>query len=331
MARKAVRLLVIRRGLAIEKLVGPPGRGISPNICFCMWAPDDCLVVVRNFKLSSQKVLKRSQRMELGLANKTALVTGGSKGIGLETARALAREGVKVLICARRESALAEAAHDIMRTTQAKIETQPLDVTKVEQIATIPRIVTGKLGRIDILINNAGTGTYKPFLEVTDEELVEGMAINFFAQFRICQRIVPMMIAQGGGRIVNVSGQTGIMTLNPPFLSSCTGPAKSAEIRFSKVLANELAPHNIRVNCVIPGFINTPERFAKWERELAKRRLSPEDATRERSRWSSNQGMRDTRWGTPEEIANLIVFAVSDAASYINGAELVADNAMDKS
>jgi 3-oxoacyl-[acyl-carrier protein] reductase len=98
---------------------------------------------------------------------------------------------------------------------------------------------------------------------------------------------------------------------------------------FSKVY--KLAPHNIRVNCVIPGFINTPERFAKWERELAKRKLSPEDAARERSLWSSNQGMRDTRWGTPEEIANLVVFAVSDAASYINGAELVADNAMDKS
>jgi 3-oxoacyl-[acyl-carrier protein] reductase len=172
-----------------------------------------------------------------------------------------------------------------MRTTQAKVETHPLDVTKVEEIGMIPRIVSDKLGRIDILINNAGTGTYKPFLEVTDEELIEGMAINFFAQFRICQRVVPMMIARGGGRIVNVSGQTGIMTLNPPFLSSCTGPAKSAEIRFSKVLANELAPHNIRVNCVIPGLINTPERFAKWE--LAKRQLSPEDAARERSLWSA--------------------------------------------
>src|SRR5262249_50258369 len=165
----------------------------------------------------------------------------------------------------------------------------------------------------------------------TDAELVYGMAINFFAQFRICQRIVPMMIAQGGGRILNVSGETGIMTLNPPFLSSCTGPAKSAEIRFSKVLANELAPRNIRVNCVIPGFIHTPERFAKWEREMAKRQLSPDEAERERALWSSNQGTRDTRWGRPEEIAYLIVFAVSDAASYINGAELVADNATDKS
>ncbi len=269
--------------------------------------------------------------MELGLAGKTACITGGSKGIGLETARAFAREGVKVLICARREAALADAARDIMQSTQATIETHSLDVTRLDQIEKIPGIVRDKLGRIDILVNNAGTGTYKPFLEVTDEELVQGMEINFFAQFRICQRVVPMMIAQGGGRIVNVSGQTGIMTLNPPFLSSCTGPAKSAEIRFSKVLANELAPHNIRVNCVIPGFINTPERFAKWEREMAKRKLSAEDAERERAQWSSNQGMRDTRWGTPEEIANLIVFAASDAASYINGAELVADNAMDKS
>src|SRR5215469_6132761 len=116
-----------------------------------------------------------------------------------------------------------------MQTTQAKIETYPLDVTKVEQIEMIPRIVREKLGRLDILINNAGTGTYKPFLEVTDEELDEGMTINFFAQFRICQRIVPMMIAQCTRLIVNVSGQTGIMTINTPFLSSCTGPAKSAE------------------------------------------------------------------------------------------------------
>ena len=132
---------------------------------------------------------------------------------------------MKVLICARRESALAEAARDIMQTTQATVETQSLDVTKLDEIETIPHVVKDKLGHVDILINNAGTGTYKPFLEVTDEELVDGMAINFFAQFRICQRIVPMMIAQGGGRIVNISGQTGIMTLNPPFLSSCTGPA----------------------------------------------------------------------------------------------------------
>src|SRR6202795_2254759 len=130
--------------------------------------------------------------MELGLAGKTALVTGGSKGIGLETARALAREGVKVLICARRETALADAARDIMATTQSKIETHSLDVTKVEQIETIPRIVGEKLGRIDILVNNAGTGTYKPFLDVTDKELTDRIPINFFPLVRISQHLVPL-------------------------------------------------------------------------------------------------------------------------------------------
>jgi 3-oxoacyl-[acyl-carrier protein] reductase len=269
--------------------------------------------------------------MKLGLDGKTAIVTGGSKGIGLETARLLAEEGVKVLVCARREDALAEARADIEKTTGARVETFSLDVTDVRQIERLPAVARERLGRIDILVNNAGTGTYKPFLEVTDDELQYGMAINFFAQFRICQRIIPIMIDQKGGSIVNVSGETGIMVTMPPFLSSCTGPAKSAEIRFSKILANEFGPHNIRVNCVVPGFVNTPERFAKWERELAKRNLGAEEAEAERRRWSANNAMRNTRWGTPQELANLIVFALSDRASFVNGAVLVADNAMDKS
>ncbi len=269
--------------------------------------------------------------MQLGLEGKTAIVTGGSKGIGLETARLLAEEGVKVLICARRESALAEARRDIEKTTGEKVETFSLDVTDLEQINQLPAVARDRLGRVDLLVNNAGTGTYKPFLEVADEELQYGMAINFFAQFRICQRIIPMMIEQKGGSIVNVAGETGIMVTMPPFLSSCTGPAKSAEIRFSKILANEFAPHNIRVNCVVPGFVHTPERFAKWERELAKRNLSPAEADAERRRWSENNAMRNTRWAAPEEIASLIVFALSGRASFVNGAVLVADNAMDKS
>ena len=82
---------------------------------------------------------------------------------------------------------------------------------------------------------------------------------------------------------------------------------------------------------MVPGFVNTPERFAKWERELAKRQLPDEEAEKMREQWSLNQASRNTRWGSPEELANLIVFALSDAASFVNGAVLVADNAMDKS
>ena len=96
-----------------------------------------------------------------------------------------------MLICARRESALAEAAADIRKTTGGVVETHSMDVTDVGHIAALPDAIRRTLGGIDILVNNAGTGTYKPFLDVTDDDLVYGMAINFFAQFRICQRIVP--------------------------------------------------------------------------------------------------------------------------------------------
>lgn len=270
--------------------------------------------------------------MDLGLKGKNALVTGGSKGIGLETARLLAREGANVVIAARRESALAEAAQDILETTGARVGTLPFDVTQLPQIEELPEFVRREMGgRIDLLVNNAGTGVYKPFLEVTDEELLYGMAINFFAQFRICQRIVPIMKEQGGGSIVNVSGATGIRVTSAPMLSSCTGPAKSAEIRLSKILASELAPFKIRVNCVVPGYVYTPERFALWQQTIIKRDIDEEEASRERLQWTANQGMLDTRWAEAQELADLIVYALSERASYVNGATLVADNAMDKS
>ncbi|AEF88668.1 3-oxoacyl-(acyl-carrier-protein) reductase [Delftia sp. Cs1-4] len=270
--------------------------------------------------------------MDLGLKGKNAFVTGGSKGIGLETARLLASEGANVVIAARRPEALEEAQRDILATTGAKVAIHPLDVTRLDEIERLPDFVRKELGgRLDLLVNNAGTGIYKPFLEVTDEELLYGMSINFFAQFRICQRIVPLMKEQGGGSIVNVSGATGIRVTSPPMLSSCTGPAKSAEIRLSKVLASELAPFKIRVNCVVPGYVYTPERFGLWQETIVKRELNEADAEEERLKWTANQGMLDTRWGTPQELANVIVYALSERSSYVNGAVLVADNAMDKS
>jgi 3-oxoacyl-[acyl-carrier protein] reductase len=268
--------------------------------------------------------------MDLKIKGKKALVTGGSKGIGLETARLLVEEGAEVIICARRKSALEEAAEDIKQMTGKRVHCHSLDVTDARAIEDIPALVERTFGGLDFLVNNAGTGTYKPFFEVRDDELLYGMGINFFAQFRLCQKLVPLMKDKGGS-IVNVSGATGNRVMNAPMLSSCTGPAKAAEIRFSKILASELVPFNIRVNCVVPGYILAPERFAKWENEIVRENLSEVRAEEERRLWAQEQGMSDTRWGRPEEVANVIVFALSDAASYVNGATLVVDNAMDKS
>ena len=269
--------------------------------------------------------------MDLRLEGSKVLVTGGSRGIGLETARAFAAEGATVMICARRADVLAEAADDIEKTTGRRPRTAVADVTDPGSLDALVAAALAQLGGVDVLVNNAGTGTYKPFLEVTDEELEHGMAINFFAQFRLCQRVIPHMIEAGGGSIVNVSGETGIRVTAPPFRSSCTGPAKSAEIRLSKILASEFGGQGVRVNCVVPGLVLTPERFAKWERELAGRTLAGTDAEETRRDWGAGIANPDKTWGTPEEIGRLIAFAASPGARYVNGAVLVADGAEDKS
>ncbi|WP_422124328.1 SDR family NAD(P)-dependent oxidoreductase [Planococcus sp. X10-3] len=269
--------------------------------------------------------------MKLGLEGKVVIVTGGSKGIGLETAKGFAEEGAKIVICSRNIKKLEEAAEYIKKSTGVDITYLPVDVTKLDEIQSFVNTVMDQFGRIDILVNNAGTGTYKPFLEVTDEELQYGMDINFFAQFRFCQRIIPIMVEQGSGSIINVSGSTGINICPEPFFASCTGPAKSAEIRFTKNIAREFGKLNIRVNCIIPGLVDTPERFGKWEQEMAKKNLSAEEAEEVKKSWAPNNSTPNNRWGTPEEIANLIVFTASDRSSYINGAVLVADGGQDKS
>jgi 3-oxoacyl-[acyl-carrier protein] reductase len=268
--------------------------------------------------------------MDLGLEDKVTVITGGSSGIGYSTAELFAREGARVVIAARRPGVLKEAAERITARTGREVDYAVVDVTKVADLDSLVAHVTQRYGRIDILVNNAGTGTYKPFLDVTDEELVYGMEINFFAQFRLIQRFAPLMIDSGGGSVVNVTGATGIRVTAPPFRSSCTGPAKAAEIRLSRVLAAELGEHNIRVNAIVPGLINTEERFAKWERELAKTELDDDAADRTRTEWGAGISLPEHRWGTPGEVANLIAFTASGQSAFTQGATLVVDGGDDK-
>jgi 3-oxoacyl-[acyl-carrier protein] reductase len=269
--------------------------------------------------------------VDLGLQDKVVVVTGGSSGIGLEASRLFAEEGARVLICARRSEQLAIAQEDIATTTGSKVDAESIDVTSLEDLDRLVDVVKERYGRIDVLVNNAGTGTYKPFLEVTDEELVHGMSINFFAQFRLIQRFAPMMIEQGDGVVVNVAGATGIRVTAPPFRSSCTGPAKAAEVRLSRVLASELGEYGIRVNCVVPGLVYTDERFAKWEREISAGDLDQEAAQATMREWGVGIARPEHKWGSGRELADTIVYAASERASYVNGAVLVVDGADDKS
>lgn len=260
--------------------------------------------------------------MNLDLDGKTVLITGASKGIGFAAARLFAKEGATVVVSARRETELNIARDSIARETQGSVEAVTADVTQPEDLDRLAAYMDSRFGRVDVLVNNAGTGTYKPFLEVTDEDLEYGMAINFFAQFRLSQRIVPIMLKEGSGSIVNVSGRTAYQPALPPG-STCTGPAKAAELRFTADLAAELRPHGIRVNCVVPGVVITEERFEKWERESAGNAYDETVALARREKIVAEFGP----WGDADAIADAIVYLASPRAAYVNGESVLVDGA----
>lgn len=264
--------------------------------------------------------------MDLQLEGKRALVTGSSAGIGLAVARNLLAEGAHVILCGRHQDRLDAAAQELRGAGDGRIRTEVADVTSLDDIERLAAATREAFGGLDILVNNAGTGIYKPFFDVTDAELVHAMQMNFLAMFRVTQRILPILLDSGGGTIVNVTGTSGSSVLDAPFYSTCSGPAKAAENRFTKALAMEFGPRNIRVNSVAPGRINAPERFARWCKDIAARtgqdHLTPQQL---RDEWGKRISLPGNRWGEIEEIARLVAFVASPACGFVNGAVLVAD------
>ena len=197
-------------------------------------------------------------------------------------------------------------------------------MTKLADIDKLIAYLQNRFGRLDILVNNAGTGIYKPFASVTDDELQDGMAINFFAQFRVSQRALPLLKKSNFPSIINISGRTAVRGNFPPG-SSCTGPAKAAEVRFSVDLATELAEFGIRVNCVIPGVVKSEERLRLWESQAAGGQWQADTAIAKRDKLETVSVPKGQTWGVPIDIANIVVFLASPRASYVNGAALTVD------
>jgi NAD(P)-dependent dehydrogenase (short-subunit alcohol dehydrogenase family) len=250
--------------------------------------------------------------MELGLKGKVAAITGGSEGIGKATALRLAMEGAKVAICARRENVLHQAAAEI-RNAGGVVLTVIADVTKAEDIECFITETVKQFGRLDILVNNAGTSNANHFESVTDEVWEQDLQLKLFAAIRASRVAIPHMKKQGGGRIINLTMVGG---KQPGAKSLPTTVSRAAGLALTKALSKDMAEHNILVNTVSVGLIKS----GQITRNAGRRGLTPEQFYEQ-----VGKNIPLGRIGEAEEVANVIAFLASEAASYVTGASINVD------
>jgi 3-oxoacyl-[acyl-carrier protein] reductase len=258
--------------------------------------------------------------VELGIAGRRALVTGGSKGLGLAIARELVREGANVAICARSEQEVV-AAGDELREQGARVYAQPADVTDPEQVRDFVARSAEALAGIDFLVNNAGRAHPGTFETLTDADWKDDLDVKLFSLIRCCREVLPHMRAAGGGRIVNIGAVYGRYP-DPAFFA--TSVDRAAGNAFTKTFALEVAKDNVLVNGVNIGFVVTPQ----WD-AIHKRR-APDVPQDEFFESLAAQEVPLGRFGTPEEVSGIVTFLLSERASYITGASVDVAGGMGK-
>lgn len=241
----------------------------------------------------------------ISLAGKAALVTGGSRGIGAATVKMFAQAGADVVFSYHRNREAATQVEQEARKHGTRIESCKADLGKMTDARKLVDFAHDRLGRLDILVANAGIWNEKeaPIEELSEREWDEMIRVNLKSVYATVHHAVPHMIAQGGGRIValsSIAGQRGTA------LHSHYSATKGAIVSFAKALALELAHHNILVNCVAPGFVDTDI----WRTSAAQKGANVK-------KWLASYPLQ--RVATPEEVAGPILFAVSDLATYITG------------
>lgn len=253
--------------------------------------------------------------MDLGLKGRIALVTGATQGIGKATAALLAREGARVALVARGKEGLERCAKEI---GDAGGEALPLqcDVARAADLENAVKAVTGRWGGLDILVNNAGTSIRGPFEEVDDATWQADLDLKLMAAVRLSRLALPLMKARGGGRIINV---TNIGGKQPAAGTMPTTVTRAAGLALTKALSKEYAPHNILVNTVCIGRI----KAGQWEARAQEQGL-PVEALYEAMSGEIPLG----RVGEADEVANVIAFLVSAAASYVTGTSVNLDGGM---
>jgi sorbose reductase len=241
------------------------------------------------------------------LHGRTALVTGASSGIGKKVAEAYLQAGAQVAIAARHFEVLEKVAGELA-STGATVMPIGCDVTQPDQVSRMVDQVTVELGGIDIAVCNAGIITVKGMLEMSPEEFQDIQNTNVTGVFLTAQAAARAMVRQGrGGAIINTASMSGHI-INIPQQAGHYCASKAAVIHLTKAMAVELAPHNIRVNSVSPGYIRTElvEPMAEYHRQ-----------------WEPKVPLG--RIGRPEELTGLYLYLASEASSYMTGSDVVID------
>ena len=260
--------------------------------------------------------------MDLQLAGKTALVTGGSEGIGKGIARALAREGVDIAICARRREPLEGAAEEIARETGRRIVPIQADLTRDEDARNFIEEGHRALGRVDIMVNNAGSAPGGVLEHLSEADWAQALQLKFMGYVRCLRYVLPIMVRQGGGRVVNLIGNDGV---KPSYWEIAPGAANAAGQNLTLSLAGQYGKHGISFVAVNPGPVRT-ERWAGLVRAMARdMKLSYEEADQ-----LAPSSIPMGRIAEVEEVANLVAMLASPLTHFVNGSMIEIDGGQDK-
>jgi 3-oxoacyl-[acyl-carrier protein] reductase/bacilysin biosynthesis oxidoreductase BacG len=255
--------------------------------------------------------------MDLRLKGKSVLITGGSKGIGLACAGLMAAEGCTVAIAARDAAGLKEASASIRAASGHEAHAIKADISSLGGIEAMIAEARRAMGRIDVLVNNAGSIRAGAFLEIPDEQWIEDWNLKLLGYVRAARAVFPVMTKQGGGCIINVIGSAARQVI-PNYLVG--GAANAALVNFTKGLSDLGAKHNVFVKAASPGAVQTE----RWENRM-KLEAKAEGRTYEEARAERVAAYPLKRIVTPQECADLVCFLASPRSDMLNGVTVTID------
>lgn len=258
--------------------------------------------------------------MDLQVKGKAVLVMAASKGLGRAVATEYAREGARVMIASRSGERLERAAAEIREQTGGEVEVCAADVSKKEDLDTLFARVKERFGGLDVLVTNAGGPPVGKFDDLSDEQWEQAFQSNLLSVVRTIRGALPLLRANGGGRILNIASTSVKQPIEGLILSNTF---RAGVLALAKSLATELAPEQILINTIAPGRIATDR-----VRELDEQRAAATGSTLDAVREGHENNIPVGRYGTPEEFARVAVFMGSGANSYVTGSAVLVDGGM---